>query len=143
MTIQLFKNDEEVIGYEVGTPIIETGKYILKAVDKFENETVIDFEIDVSGVIVSTSEELKITEKEMFGEETKPVIRLLIPKTKVGRLKEMLSSEMPFEILNAQGEEIESEDSYEVEEVKPEEPIIDNETEEVETSDEEEDEEDI
>lgn len=37
----------------------------------------------------------------------------------------------------SESEEIESEDSYEVEEVKPEEPIIDNETEEVETSDEE------
>jgi len=108
--VKLIKDDIEVEGYEVGTAIIESGKYVLTAIDKFQNETTVTFEIDVSGVVISISDQIKITEDETLGEETKPVIRVTVPKTTIAQLREMLTSEMSFEILNAQGEWVYDED---------------------------------
>ena len=63
--MKLIKDDIEVEGYEVGTAIIESGKYVLTAIDKFQNETTVTFEIDVSGVVISISDQIKITEDEV------------------------------------------------------------------------------
>lgn len=110
-TIKLLKNDVEVEGYLSGTPIIESGKYILTVTDKFQNETKVTFEIDVSGVIISTTDKVVITEEEILQEETKPVIKVLTAKLEGAKIREMISSEMPFEILNSQDEGI-SDDNY-------------------------------
>lgn len=102
--IKLTQNDTEILNYESGTAITESGKYVLIATDKFQNETIINFEIDVSGVIISTTDQVKITENEAIGEETKSIIRISIPKMTVNKIKEYLKTEMEYEILNTQGE---------------------------------------
>lgn len=102
--IKIIKDDVEIKEYILGTEITESGKYVITATDKFKNETTVSFEIDVSGVIISTSNQVKITENEVVGEETKSIIRISIPKMTVGQIREIIKTEMEYEILNAQGD---------------------------------------
>ena len=106
--IKLLKDGVEVADFESGTSIMESGKYTLTAIDKFENETTINFEIDVSGVIISKADKIIITENETVGEETKPIIRITTPKTTLSQLKENIKSEMTYSILNTEGKVITS-----------------------------------
>lgn len=102
-TIKLTKNDIEITDYTAGTAIIESGKYVLTVRDKFENETTVTFEIDVSGVIISISNQIIVTENETVGEETQGIIRVMAPKTKIAQIKENLKSEMSYKVLNTEG----------------------------------------
>lgn len=104
--VKLIKDDVEIPDYTSGTEIMESGKYVIIAKDKFQNETTISFEVDVSGVIVSTSNQIKITENELIGEETKSIIRISIPKMTLSKIKEFLKTEVEYEILNSQGDMI-------------------------------------
>lgn len=100
--IKLLKNETEVPNYTSGTPIIESGKYVLTAIDKFQNETTVNFDIDVSGVIISISDIIQVTENEIVGEETKPIVRITRPKTTMAQIIENIKSEMSYSILNTE-----------------------------------------
>jgi len=93
-SIKLTKDGVNVPNYQSGKTISETGKYVLTAIDKFENKTTVSFEINVSDVITST--EVTVTEDNL-------IINDIKPKTTVSELKQKLNTEMEYTIIDKNG----------------------------------------
>ena len=97
--VTLTKNEVVVANYVAGTEISEVGQYVLKAVDTFENESTVSFEIEsVSDIITSTTSSIIVTENEDM-----PHIRGIAPNTIVSDIKGNLQAEMSYQIIDKNG----------------------------------------
>lgn len=95
--IVLTKDGVNVPNYQSGTTISEVGEYILTAIDKVENTTTVSFEINVSDII--TSSKVDVSENNL-------IITDISAETTVKSLKQMLSSEMEYVIIDKDGNEL-------------------------------------
>ena len=95
-TITLTKDGIKINGYKSGTTINDAGQYILSATDTFENTTTVSFEIEISDIITSKDEHITVSEEEL-------IIKGITSETKIGDLKNKLSANMNYEIIDKNG----------------------------------------
>lgn len=98
-TIELTKDGIKITNYKSGTEIKESGKYVLTAIDKFENISKVSFEIEISDIITSKDSEITVKEDEL-------IIKNIQPKTTVSSLKQKIDIEMSYEIIDKNGKVI-------------------------------------
>lgn len=101
-TITLTKDGINAVKFQSGTIIKEPGQYVLTAIDTFENTTTVSFEIEISDIITSVDEKITVSEDELR-------IKDISPKTKAEDLKDKLSANMNYEIIDKSGNAVSNE----------------------------------
>lgn len=97
-SVALTKNGIKINGYQSGQIIRDAGKYVLTAKDTAGNTTTVSFEIQQLSDII-TSEEVTVIEKD----GNKSIIKDINPNTTVSELKQKLSAEMDYKIVDKNG----------------------------------------
>ena len=95
--VKLTKDGVTVENYKVGDVIKRAGKYVITAIDTFENMTTVSFEINVSDIITSKTQTI---------DENNFIVKNIKPGMKVEELINNLENEMTYEVLDAKGNKL-------------------------------------